>query len=656
MMVNKILPEPLGAMAILALLGNGLLWTSAGEVAAAPNFVLPGIVVTATRTTQDVKKVPAATQVITEEDIKRSGAVDLRGVLAQQTNIMLGRHLPSGTEIMIRGMNTNQTLFLVDGMRQANEESNSAGNTRLLDRINLNSVQRIEIVRGAASAIYGTDALGGVINIITKDAGKPGGSVGLATGRGSMENWYHLDSGKMGKLSTSLDLRFNKLRKIKNGDANTWNSYGPSQTYQLKAKYNFDKDRSLIFNAEYLRQKLVSDNEGAGDYHTWNDYSRNTLGLTYQAKSRKNAYQLRTYLSTFRWDDHETNSFPAFDFNRNSHKLWALEGSDTYRPDKVHRLTLGGEYLRNQVEGTDLNDGGDNLTTESKGGVTKNASEKRINNYAFYVQDEMSFKKLLLIPALRYDHHDSFGGHLSPKIGVTYSAQKNLRFKANYGEGFKAPSIMALYYHLHMLMGPSYYTIYGNPDLQPEEAKNFDVSVEGELGKSFGKVSWFRNRVKNLITTETIATRTSRYVNVGRAKIEGWEVEAGWKFNDRLTFKTGATWLDARDEDQDSYLNNRSRFTGLFQLSYDDQKDQGWSWVLWDELHYKHRIGNLNVSGSAATTAGTDHTYNLLNLTVTRKVSPRFRVYAGVDNIFDKKDTDAYLDGRFWRTGLEYNF
>ena len=655
-MTAKILPKSLGTIFLWVLTSNNLVLAAEPKAVPAPQFVLPGLVVTATRTVQDIKKVPAATQVITEAEIRRSGASDLRGLLAQQTNIMLGRHLPAGNEVMIRGMNTNQTLLLVDGMRQADEESNSAGNTRVLDRINLNSVQRIEIVRGSASAMYGTDALGGVINIITKEAVKAGGSIGVSTGRNSLENWYHLDSGKKGKLSTSLDLRFNKLRKLKEGDANTWNSYGPSQTYQLKSKYRFDQDRSLTFKAEYLRQKLVSDNEGPGNYHTWNNSSRNTLALTYKAKSRKNDYQLGSYLSTFRWDDHETNLAPVFDFNRNSHKLWALEGRDTYRPDQTHRITLGGEYLRNLAEGTDLNDGGDNLTTESKGGVTKNASEKSISSYAVYAQDELNFKKLLLIPALRYDHHDSFGGHLSPKIGATYSARKNLRFKANYGEGFRAPSIMALYYHLHMLMGPSYYTIYGNPDLQPEEAKNFDLSIEGERGKSFGKVSWFRNRVTNLITTTTIAYRTSRYVNVGRAKIEGWEAEAGWNFNDRLTFKTAATWLEAKDEDKDTYLNNRSRFTGLFQLSYDDQKDQGWSWILWDELHYKHRIGDLNAGGSAATAAGTDHTYNLLNLTVTRKVSPALRIYAGLDNILDKKDTDAYLEGRFWRLGLEYRF
>ncbi len=699
---------------LLLTLGAGLLLcpfpaaaAAEGELAA---YNLPEIVVTATRTPENQKQVPAATQVITAAQIKNSGAATLQEVLAKNTALTTGRHLPAGSELMIRGMNTNQTLVLVDGIRQANEESNSSENTHILERINIDSIERIEIVRGAASALYGTDALGGVINIITKSGEKRGGSLGFSTGSRSIDNWYHFGTGPVGKFSGSVDLRFSKLRKLKDGDADTWNNYGPSQNYHFKGKYGFDQDRSLTLTADYLRQQLVSDtadvaygpypitmgsfslagSRGIKNQHTWNNYSRHDLALTYQAHSRKNDWQTSAGYSSFRWDGHSNadlaavgnntqpqtvhgityppaalnqmytgylaSQYPAYDFNRNSHSLFSLEARDSYRPDTKHRLTLGGEYLSHFVEGTDLNDGGDDLHSETRSGVTKNASSKRVSTYAGYLQDEFTTGKLLVIPSLRFDHHESYGSHLSPKLGLTYSPKEHLRFKANYGDGFKSPSVMALYYHLHMLMGREYYTIYGNPDLEPEESHSYDFSIEGESGKAKGKLTYFTNSVKNLITTETIAYRTSRYINVGRARMDGVELEGGWDFDRCWNLNASATWLDARDTDTDARLNNRSRFSGVLRLTYDDGRPQGWNVALWDELQYQQRLSDYNQHGTAATSNGSDHTYNLVNLTVTRKVSPKLRIFAGLDNILDKTDEDADLDGRFWRVGAEYSF
>ena len=141
---------------------------ASGEKQNLETYTLPEVVVTATRTDQDVQKIPAAVQVITEKQIAAGGAVSVQEVLRQNTDIITGPHMPAGSELSLRGMNTNQTLVLVNGRRVANEESNSAENSHVLDRINVQNIARIEVVRGAASALYGTDALGGVINIITK--------------------------------------------------------------------------------------------------------------------------------------------------------------------------------------------------------------------------------------------------------------------------------------------------------------------------------------------------------------------------------------------------------------------------------------------------------------------------------------------------------
>lgn len=676
---------------------------ASGEKQNLETYTLPEVVVTATRTDQDVQKIPAAVQVITEKQIAAGGAVSVQEVLRQNTDIITGPHMPAGSELSLRGMNTNQTLVLVNGRRVANEESNSAENSHALDRINVQNIARIEVVRGAASALYGTDALGGVINIITKKSTKAGGSIGVYTGRGSTGNWYHLDSGAVGKFSATADVRLEQQRKIMNGDAETYRNYGPSQTYSVSADYDFDTHRKLNFSADFFKQHLVSDNDDSGlqpytftytknnqtlsipglyrsaqDKHTWTDYTQTNYGLAYDAQTGKHTTRARIYVSRFGWDDRTANTVfaqgttaspvlnriyaaallgqnPNYDFNTNERNLFGTEFRDTYQANAVHRFTLGGEYIYNQVRGTDLNDGGDNITSVTQNGVSKNSSEKSVQTRALYLQDEMDFGKWFVTPALRYDHHSAFGDHYSPKVGVTYSARPDFRIKANYGEGFKAPSIMALYYHLYRLMDV-YRTIYGNPNLQPEESKSWDVGFEGERGKLSYRAAYFDNRVKNLITTTRVEDINWKYINVGQARIKGLETALGWQATDRWQFKLAGTWLDAHDETSGSWLTNRARFTGVLQVGYDDHKDNGISMLLTDQMAYGQRVPDSYYTTGTYSTSGEDHTFNLVNVLVTKKFNKDFRVYAGLDNVFDKNDIDAGIYGRMWKTGAVWNF
>lgn len=676
--------------------------TDAGEPL--DTFTLPEVVVTATRTDQDVQKIPAAVQVISAKQIEAGGATSVMEVLRQNTDIITGPHMPAGSELSLRGMNTNQTLVLVNGRRVANEESNSAENSHVLERINVQDIARIEVVRGATSALYGTDALGGVINIITKKSTKTGGSLGIYTGRGSTGNWYHVDSGALGKLSATADVRLEQQRKLMNGDPETYRNYGPSQNYNVSADYDFDQHRKLNFSVDFFKQHLVSDNDDSGlnpytftytnkdkqtvsipglyqsakDKHTWTDYTQTNYGLAYDATTGKHTTRARIYTSHFGWDDRTVNNVvaqgtspspilnriytaaltgqnPNYDFNTNERTLFGTEFRDTYQADATHRLTFGGEYLYNQVRGTDLNDGGDNITSVTQNRVSKNSSEKSIQTRAFYVQDEMNFGKWFVTPALRYDHHSAFGDHYSPKVGVTYSARPDFRIKANYGEGFKAPSIMALYYHLYRLMDV-YRTIYGNPNLKPEESKSWDIGFEGERGKFTYRAAYFDNRVKNLITTTRVEDINWKYINVGQARIKGLETILGWQATDKWQFKLAGTWLDAHDDTSGNWLTNRARFTGVLQVGYDDHKDNGISALLTDQMSYGQRVPDSYYTTGTYSTSGEDHTYNLVNVLVTKKFNKNVRIYAGLDNVFDKNDIDAGIYGRMWKTGAVWNF
>ena len=197
-------------------------------------------------------------------------------------------------------------------------------------------------------------------------------------------------------------------------------------------------------------------------------------------------------------------------------------------------------------------------------------------------------------------------------------------------------------------MGVATVDVLGNPDLQPEETISYDFSIEADKGKNFGKLTYFNNSVTNLITTEEISgddsTSVNRYINIGKAQINGIELELGHRFNDRWTIKFTHNYLDAMDEIANERLNNRAKNTSTIQLIYDDHKDNGISAVLWDQFSSDYRYNDEN------------YTYNTLNFSLNKKWNKEFSTYAGIDNIFNKKVDDLYIDGRLWRVGAEWRF
>uniref|UniRef100_UPI00265A0892 TonB-dependent receptor plug domain-containing protein n=1 Tax=uncultured Megasphaera sp. TaxID=165188 RepID=UPI00265A0892 len=281
--------------------------------------------------------------------------------------------------------------------------------------------------------------------------------------------------------------------------------------------------------------------------------------------------------------------------------------------------------------------------------------------YAAYVQDEwMVGDKLLVVPSVRYDHDSSFGGKTTPKIGATYFLNNHNRIKANWGKGFKAPTVSELYMSMKRAMGPSTVTVLGNPDLQPEESESWDISYEGEWNKNWGKITYFENDVKNMIlspyTIHPDGSMTAQYENVDRAQINGVELELGRHLNKYFSVKATSNWLDAKDKVDDSRLPDRARNITTLQLSYDDLNPYGYSVLLWSEWVNKYRYSSSSQMGGSGDAEGKDATYNTVNLTVNKKYGEGIRNFAGVDNIFDQENYDVYLTGRTWVAGAEWKF
>ena len=667
-----------------------------------------------------MKNVPASTQIITSSDIKKSGATNVRDAITDFANITMTKKVRGGGhEIIVRGMSTDKSLIMVNGHRVANEADGSGlGNANALDRINVDNIEKIEIVKGPSSALYGSEAMGGVINIITKSSKEAEVRTGLVNSSEDFTNWWHLDSGEIGKFSATLDMRFNKIRRDGDDTDFLTDSFGTAQTYNFNANYHFNDHNYLNFYVDHYTQNLKRDlythkrdnikvnfpekmrpmgqasmtGEGSvedalANYH----YKQQTYGLSWNGKTARNDWQIQTYLSKFDWESDIRYSgmqfkghvpaglspmtgrmwdsiFKGFmvgdsgeyknDVNVNSNKIFVIEGRNSTKINDNHRITYGAEYIKNTVKGTNFGDdnqfGVTHIGSVSKNGVTKEISEKEIDTYAAYLQDEINYGKWFIVPAIRYDHHENFGSHTSPKLGLTYKANDTFRVKANYGKGFKAPTIQNLYCKLVTHMGQAgIITVNPNANLRPETSNSWDVGVEKEWGKISTSLVYFDTKLENMITTEKIVDKIYRCINVGNVRVKGIEHTLGYELNPMWKFKVNSTWLDAVNKDKNQPLPQRSRLSQIYSLSFDDGKDIGWSAVLWDELNYKY-VTPVTVNGN--TVAGPKKTYNLLNFTLTRKINKDTKIYGSVQNIFDKVDSDCDLDGRYWSLGWEHKF
>lgn len=707
-------------------------------------------VVTATKTQLEKKEVPQSVEVITEQKIKELGAYSVQDALRLANNIDVQDNGMTGNQVQMRGNSTMHTLILVDGKRMAAENTQSSKNAYELKRINISDVERIEIIRSNGSALYGSDAIGGVINIITKKSTTPSISVNMHTGTKDEATSFMYSSGRQGKLSLKIGGGIEKVRKLDSGvyksyskntktgavtstDASSTNMYGTRRFLNTGLSYAFDDNHSLDFDMNFMREQLKSFswNSMATDYtetqmttmlaflrknaiaggapaavvnsqafidkllakgytmeqlnasmpdpttikkypqissHFYNN-TRSDYSLGYNGKDGKHDYNFRTYFSELRKDNTSwyknlnTNADKFVDFDQNNYKQLVVEGKDSYKMDDNNTLTFGAEYKKDIMNGTHLKGRGTDQHDVTVNGKSKTSSEVSSETAAVYLQNEWKIgDKLLLIPAVRIDHHDSFGTHTSPKLGATYKLSENARVKANWGKGYRAPTLYELYSQMEKVgMAPIPVNVIGNPDLQPEESTNFDFGFEAEKGKVSGKVTYYQNKIKNMIDggdydPDKLAQNIiwSKYINRGEVEIKGLESEIGYNFDEHWSVRGVYNYLDAKDLENGDRLAYRARHNGLIQLTYTDAKENPLTVNLYNRYYFNYHQSNTDGYQQ-------DYSYSTTGLTVSKQFNKNYRVYAGVDNIFNKSFLyDTYhtysIDGRTWRVGAEMTF
>jgi outer membrane receptor for ferrienterochelin and colicins len=609
------------------------------------------VVVTASRTEQKVKETPAAVEVITRDDIDKIGAKSLLDALSLSTSMQISPGMV-GSTVSIRGMESRHLLILVDGKRLTSEGSYSTMNNYEWDRINLDNVERIEIVRGPGSSLYGSDALGGVVNVITKTAKKQELSLSYSPGRYS-------DASDIGTDNFSIRYATGKTRfgawsinagESQNGrlldpdNADVSNYSGKRQFVNIAAGWDLAKEKQLDFEADFLNEDMDQLSQLSKlvmapmpphiqyeNVENIFDNSRRTYSLGLNGLLAKGDYGVRIYYGEQNKVQHHynyTKNTYTSHLHDNDRKTWTVEGRVSNQVGDKHFLTAGGEFRTETYEGTRV----------SIGKATADSG-------ALYIEDEyLVNERLIFIPSVRYDDNSKYGDKFSPNLGATYFLSDHYRLKATIGKGFRAPSLDDLYLIMSMqeMGAPMSAYIYGNPDLKAEESTNYEISMEGEKANTFGKVAYFVNDVSNLITTDSISgTSDYTFVNVDEADISGVELELGRHLNDKFMIKLNHTYLDAVDGETNDRLIGRAKNQSSMQLHYKNVKVNGISAVLWYS-----RVDDYQYSSTVV------KSYNTWNLSLNKRWNDYLSSYIRVDNLMNEKDYDLNIWGAMIRVGL----
>jgi outer membrane receptor for ferrienterochelin and colicins len=651
-------------------------------------FALPEVITTATRTEQTVKDTPSTVQVIKREDIELRQNQTLGDVLKDAMGVTVFKDFQGRSQFRIRGSESRHVLLMIDGRRIGGELSFNSANAQEMDRIRMDNVERVEIIRGPAGALYGSDAMGGVVNVITKKPTKNEGRLlyeyaawdGMEKAGPNMQ-FYYQGVNDAQNFAWSVSAAQHKPRPFFLEDGTTANYYGKEQPIALSGTYTFNNGNHLKVEYSKLWEELDSNTIFKSMHpkmpdipqNIRNDDTRTDWSLEYGGKDAKQDWQVRAYRSKY---DKDYSSYSTVKmgpgpaqtylskFDLVERTISVLEGRNSWHVGDNHLMTAGLEWRKDESEGTRIKKP-NSLGKPVSYGKLKGISDGAAMRYrAFYIQDEIKAgQKLLMIPSLRYDWSDKFDSQLTPRLGITYKVKDDMRIKGVIGKGYKTPTVNELYHNWEMfksMMGDPGEYWKGNPDLQPEKSTDYEISLEKDWDKTSARMGLFRNDVKDLladywngeyININGSKDKLMRYRNVDQATIQGFESEVSHNITDALKLRLGYLYLDAKDKQLDRRLEGRPRHQINVGITYRPLKS---SWNI--NLDLVTLRDMLKKEGSAANTRYITQSYSIVNMMAEKNMTKDAMFYIGVDNLTDYTDYGHGNVGRVYRSGVQYKF
>ena len=588
-------------------------------------LVLDTIVVTPLRRATSLQRSTSSVTVIDSQEIGRSAAPDLQSLLQHYPGISITTNGGQGSSsnLYIRGMSSKQTVVLVNGVRTA---SATTGATSLAN-IPLSSIDRIEIAKGAHSSQYGADAMGGVINIITKQ----GGSCGERSFCGSVTTgvthpWGGYASASLqGQSKDGIDYAFGAAVTGTQGynfkQPGTF-GYEPDRDGFLQGSFNFSLAKDLDWGRIYTDGLL---SRGRNQYDATAPSFNEAYTTAFNGKIGTRIDHTDDWSSTI-----ELSS--GLDHSRNFRKN--VSGSDLFETKRYgifastekqfqigsvsHVLTGGVEAYREEVYATTV------------------YAETSRDLAAVFGQYSLEYDALRFDGGVRYDHNEQFGDVVTYNAGASYEVLPDLVLRSSFGTGFRAPTFNELYY-------PGY----ANPDLQPEKSRSYEVGLNWQatdkmsLDMAFYQ-TWLR---------DAIMSTAPSYLpyNVARAKITGFEATLSHRFNESWGVKGSIDLKRPIDEDSDNDLAYRERVKATAEVSYKPV----------DKLDLTARL--LYGGSRFANAANTNKLdpYVTADFVALYDIDAQSQLKLSIEKIFDKdyQTTSGYIaPGRTINIGLTRNF
>ncbi|TNE71226.1 TonB-dependent receptor [bacterium] len=659
------------------------------------------VVVTATRTSKDMESVAQPVSVVSKKELAQSGSLRLNDILMEQVGITLTSD--HGTGVQMQGMDADYSLILIDGQPVIGRTSGTLD----LTRITVGNIKQIEIVKGPSSALWGSDALGGVINIITEKP-KTGFTSVVSSRIGSYGSQdYSLETAYQNdKLSQSLFLNGN----TSNGYKLNPNIVGNTVPEFLNYTAMYKGSATLTNRVELgLRARLYHENQENKGQIIENDAIRllderakqYDYSLIPTLKINLNSTQKMEFIHNSTW------------FGNTSQINYADNGSvysESPFNQRMHRSELQWDAFWNSQARTTSGLGYTYETLEADRYVSKPV----FKSYFGFTQLDWDITSNVNITAgLRGDYHSEYSGELSPKFGLRYELKENLHIKMSIGNGFKAPEFRQLF--LNFTNPTSGYSVFGTSTV--EESVQ-ELQERGELAlvlidastlqaiqaeRSFSinvgldysyknrlrtKVNVFRNTINNLIDSQPIAIKTNNqsvytYFNLNEIYTQGIEAELHWDVIPGVSLMSGYSYLQAMDQQVIDQINsgavyrrnsstnidervqladygglfNRSRHSGTLRL-FATSPDKHWETSI--RLILRGRYGFMDKNNNQILDQDNEYEkgYTLTNISLANYPIKKLRVQLGVDNLFDftRPNQLSFLPGRLYYIQLNYNF
>ena len=617
------------SLAVLALAG-GSFSVSAAET---PVYSLDAIVVTANRTPEKQLDANANVSVVTSKEIEQKHFDGVAQAIQNVPGVSIANHGSSNQvgmseQIYING--SPNVVVLVDGMRR-NTNGNSLATVNIGDMVNMDSIDHIEVLKGSASTLYGSDAQGGVINIVTKKAKENGVRTTLRTsfGDNDKEKYTLYNEGKEGQVFWNVEAGKELQGEYKDGWGRKIVNHLNAEHYNVKLGYDLGNDSNVIFNYEKYK----------ADYIRPGDSGQDKTG----AKGKKNNDAISLQYNA-KINNHLTNQFSIY---RNKATI-----NDNYlnvgysgMADFSMKTTGISDQLTYAIDNQTIIGGFDWYQDEIPYYRNSDLQGSSVHNLAFYLQDKIDItEQWNITPGVRVDHNSQFGTHTSPSLSIGFKQNEKTNYYVNYKSFFIAPSLYQLYAP-GSWYGDTYYPA-GNRNLKPQEGNTIELGVNHEFNDTLsGTFNIFHTHAKN-----TIVYSYNGYENTGKTDISGFNINLNKEFGSHWSTSVGYSYLFSPTR-KDAYGND-------ININNDGVLPES---TLNINVGYQADRFNANLSGRGIMNRYGNYNYpemrNYANywvwdLAANYQFTKEATLFARINNIFDQ----FYSDVATYVTGPEYSW